>query len=254
MKHFFAAIIMASFIAAPHSSIAADQLSPTDRVLHALKWRSIGPFLAGRVVAVAGVPSDPNLFYMGGVQGGIWKSTNYGQSWTNISDGSLPREATSIGALAVAPSNPKIIYAGSGESDIRGDVDTGVGVFKSVDAGKSWKYAGLSDTHNSMALAIDPRDPNTVYAASMGHIFKPNPERGVFKTTDGGKSWKKVLFVDDNTGAVDVSLDQHHPATLYAAMWQAQRQPWKLTSGGPGSGLYKSTDGGAHWTNISHTP
>ncbi|MEO6913427.1 MAG: hypothetical protein ABI182_05345, partial [Candidatus Baltobacteraceae bacterium] len=247
MKLPLAMMLVALFVVAPLFSPAAEKQSPNEKVIAALKWRSIGPYLAGRVVAVAGVPSNPNLFYMGGVQSGIWKSTNYGHSWKNISDGSLPNDATSIGALAVAPSNPKIIYAGSGESDIRADVDTGAGIYRSVDAGKTWKYAGLSDTHSSMGLTIDPRDPNTVYAASMGHVFKANSERGIFKTTDGGKTWKKILFVDDNTGAVAISMDQNHPATLYAAMWQAQRRPWNLTSGGPGSGLYKSTDSGSHW-------
>ncbi|MGZ3505214.1 MAG: WD40/YVTN/BNR-like repeat-containing protein [Vulcanimicrobiaceae bacterium] len=216
-----------------------------------LQWRSIGPYIGGRVVAIAGVPSDQNLFYMGGVEGGIWKSTNYGQSWTNISDGKLPGVADPIGALAVAPSDPRVIYAGTGEADIRGDFDTGDGIYKSSDAGKTWKYAGLRETHMTTALAIDPRDPNVVYASSMGHVFKPNAERGVFKTTDGGKTWRKVLFVDANTGGVQVVMDPRNASVLYAAMWQAQRVPWKLTSGGAGSGLYKTTDGGAHWTKIS---
>lgn len=254
MKRLLAALITVSFAVAPLSLQAAPSRSPAEKAISKLQWRSIGPYLAGRVVAVAGVPSEPNLFYMGGVQGGIWKSTNYGQTWDNISDGQLPGDATSIGALAVAPSNPKIIYAGTGESDIRGDVDTGTGVYKSPDAGKTWKYAGLRDTHSTMALVIDPRDPNTVYVGSMGHVFKANTERGVFKTTDGGKSWKKMLFVDSNTGAVAISMDRQNSRVLYAAMWQAQRVPWKLTSGGPGSGLYKSTDGGGHWTNLSHNP
>ena len=219
-----------------------------------LKWRSIGPYIGGRVVAVAGVPSDQNLFYMGGVQGGVWKSTNYGETWTNISDGKLPGVGDPIGALAVAPSNPKIVYAGTGEADIRSDFDTGDGVYKSTDAGKTWSYAGLRDTHMISKLAIDPRNPNVVYAASMGHVFKANAERGIFKTTNGGASWHKILFVDDKTGGVDLVMDPRNPSVLYAAMWQAQRVPWKLTSGGAGSGLYKTTDGGAHWTKISKNP
>ncbi len=217
-----------------------------------LSWRSVGPFIGGRSVAVAGVPSRPNLFYMGAVDGGIWRSTDYGLQWKNISDGTLPGDSDSIGAIAVAPSNPDVIYAGTGESDIRGDMVTGDGVFRSGDAGKTWQYAGLRDTHTISALAIDPRDANVVYAASMGHVFKGNPDRGVFKTTDGGKTWSKVLFVDDLTGAIALSMDRSHPGTLYAAMWQAERHPWKLVSGGPGSGLYKTTDGGAHWTNLTH--
>lgn len=216
-----------------------------------LHWRSLGPFIGGRVVAVAGVTSQPNVFYFGGVQGGVWKSTDYGSNWTNITDHKIPGIADPIGALAVAPSNPNVIYAGTGESDIRGDFATGDGIYKSTDAGKTWSYAGLRETHMTSSLVIDPHDPNVVYAASLGHVFKPNPDRGIFKTTDGGKTWRKVLFVDDRTGGVDISMDRSHPATLYAAMWQAQRVPWKLISGGPGSGLYKTTDGGAHWTKIS---
>ena len=219
-----------------------------------LGWRSVGPFIGGRVVAVAGVPSEANLFYMGAVDGGIWKSTDYGIKWVNISDGTLPSESDSIGAIAVAPSNPNVIWAGTGESDIRGDMVTGDGVFKSADAGKSWSYAGLRDTHTTSGIAIDPRNPGVVYVASMGHAFAPDADRGVFKTVDGGKTWTKVLFVNDATGAIALSMDPAHPATLYAAMWQAQRQPWRLVSGGAGSGLYKTTDGGAHWTNLSHTP
>ncbi len=252
------AIILAAFFLSAPLVAGAAPASPAaltpQTLMSKLQWRSIGPSIGGRVVAVAGVPSEPDLFYMGGVQGGIWRSTNYGQTWTNISDGQLPRNASSIGALAVAPSNPKIIYAGTGESDIRGDVDTGTGIYKSTDAGKTWKYAGLSDTHQTSSLAIDPHNPNIVYASSMGHIFKGNPERGVFKTTDGGKTWTKVLYVDENTGANVVVMDQKNPNVLYAAMWQAYRTPWHLESGGPGSAIYKTTDAGAHWHKISTNP
>ncbi len=219
-----------------------------------LRWRSVGPFIGGRVVAVAGVSTNPNLFYMGAVDGGIWKSTDYGIKWVNISDGTLPGDSNSIGALAVAPSNPKVIWAGTGESDIRGDMVTGDGVFKSTDASKTWAYAGLRDTHTTSAIAIDPRDANVIYVASMGHVFTPDANRGVFKSTDGGKTWTKVLFVNDGTGAISLSMDLKHPGTLYAAMWQAERHPWKLVSGGAGSGLYKTTDGGAHWANLSRNP
>ncbi|MGZ3519065.1 MAG: WD40/YVTN/BNR-like repeat-containing protein [Vulcanimicrobiaceae bacterium] len=250
MKRLIAAVLTAVLLS-PLATHGASAQTPAQRLMSKLQWRSIGPYIGGRVVAIAGVPSDQNLFYMGGVEGGIWKSTNYGQSWTNISDGKLPGVADPIGALAVAPSDPRVIYAGTGEADIRGDFDTGDGIYKSSDAGKTWKYAGLRETHMTTALAIDPRDPNVVYASSMGHVFKPNAERGVFKTTDGGKTWRKVLFVDANTGGVQVVMDPRNASVLYAAMWQAQRVPWKLTSGGAGSGLYKTTDGGAHWTKIS---
>jgi photosystem II stability/assembly factor-like uncharacterized protein len=226
----------------------ASAQAPTSK----LEWRNIGPFVGGRVVALAAVPGTTNIFYFGGVDGGVWKSTNYGISWTNITDGALPGDSNSIGALAVAPSNTKVIYAGTGESDIRGDFITGDGVFKSTDAGKTWRAAGLADAHTISKIAVDPNDPNVVYASSMGHVFKPNDERGVFKSTDGGKTWQKSLFVNADTGAVDLVMDSKHPNTLYAAMWQAYRNAWSLSSGGPGSGLFKTTDGGAHWTNLSH--
>ncbi|MBV8246018.1 MAG: glycosyl hydrolase, partial [Candidatus Eremiobacteraeota bacterium] len=254
MKRLTVVALFAILLAPAGGASASAPQSPVQKITSKLEWRSIGPFIGGRVVAVAGVPSEQDLFYMGGVQGGIWKSTNYGLSWDNISDGQLPNVANSIGALAVAASNPKIIYAGTGEADIRGDFDTGDGVYRSSDAGKTWHYAGLRETHMTTSIVVDPRDPNVAYASSMGHVFKSNPDRGVFKTTDGGKTWSKVLFVDDKTGSSVVVMDPTNPRVLYAAMWQAQRQPWKLTSGGPGSGLYKTADGGAHWTKISSNP
>jgi photosystem II stability/assembly factor-like uncharacterized protein len=247
----FFALIAA--IVVPTGLRAASTTTPVESLISKLQWRSIGPYIGGRSVAVAGVPGK-DIFYFGGVEGGIWKSTNYGTSWVNISDGKLPGIADPIGALAVADSNHKVIWAGTGEADIRGDFDTGDGVYRSTDGGDTWKYAGLRDTHMIAKIVVDPRDANIAYAASMGHVFKPNSMRGIFKTTDGGKTWRKVLYVDDKTGGVDLSMDPKHPATVYAAMWQAQRVPWNLTSGGPGSGLYKTTDGGAHWTNLSKHP
>ncbi|HEY7981594.1 MAG TPA: hypothetical protein VID19_08905 [Candidatus Eremiobacteraceae bacterium] len=243
-------VIAALNVTAPTAAAPAEasSQSPTSK----LEWRNIGPFIGGRVVALAAVPGTTNTFYFGGVDGGVWKSTNYGISWTNITDGALPGDSNSIGALAVAPSNSKIIYAGTGESDIRGDFITGDGVFKSTDAGKTWHAAGLADTHTISKVVVDPNDPGVVYVSSMGHVFRPNDERGVFKSTDGGKKWQKSLFVDAGTGAVDLVMDPKNPKILYAAMWQAYRNAWSLSSGGPGSGLYKTTDGGAHWTNISH--
>ena len=220
----------------------------------ALRWRSIGPYIGGRVVAVAGVPAERDLFYMGAVGGGVWRSTDYGLSWTNITDRKLPGASDSIGAIAVAPSDPKVIYVGTGESDIRNDLITGDGVFRSDDAGRHWQAAGLTDSHTISALAIDPHNPDVVYASSMGHVFRPNSVRGVFKSTDGGKTWKRILYVDEKTGAIDLVMDPQNPQVLYAAMWQAYRTPWKLDDGGPGSGLYKSVDGGAHWTEISRHP
>ncbi|HEY6325702.1 MAG TPA: hypothetical protein VIW73_04175 [Candidatus Cybelea sp.] len=254
MKRLLPSVIAAALLNATLGAGAANASSPAAQLMSKLKWRSIGPYIGGRVVAIAGVPTQPDLFYMGGVQGGIWKSTNYGLSWTNISDGKIPGVADPIGALVVAPSNPSVIYAGTGEADIRSDFDTGDGMYKSTDAGKTWSYSGLRDTHMIARVVVDPRNANVVYAASMGHVFKPNPERGVYKTTDGGRSWSKVLFVDDRTGGVDIAIDPRNPNTLYAATWQAQRVPWKLNDGGPGSALYKTTDAGAHWRKISRNP
>ena len=254
MKRLLAAAIAASFALTPLGTQASDSTSPSQQLMSKLRWRSIGPYIGGRSVATAGVPSNPNLFYFGGVEGGVWRSTNYGLSWSNITDGKIPGIADPIGALAVAPSNPSVIYAGTGEADIRSDFDTGDGIYKTTNAGKTWSYAGLREAHMIAKLVIDPRDPNVVYAASMGHVFKPNAERGIFKTTDGGATWRKILYVDSNTGGVDLVMDSRNSNVLYAAMWQAQRQPWKLTSGGPGSGLYKTVDGGASWRKISTNP
>ena len=242
-------VVMAVFIL-----IGATNSDPasTESLMSKLHWRLAGPFVGGRVVAIAGVPGEPDLFYMGTTGGGIWKSTDYGIKWVNISDGHFPSASPSIGAIAVAPSDPKIIYAGSGESDIRNDMIPGDGMYKSSDAGKTWASVGLRDTHTISAIVIDPENPDIVYASSLGHAFAPDANRGVFKSADGGRSWKKILFIDDKTGAIDLVMDPRHPQVLYAAMWQAQRLPWALISGGPGSGLYKSTDGGAHWTNLSH--
>jgi photosystem II stability/assembly factor-like uncharacterized protein len=247
----FLAAVLAS---APLAALATGARGSLHEFTSKLTWRSIGPFIGGRVVAIAGVAGEPNLFYFGGVQGGVWRSTDYGNRWINISDGKIPGVAQTVGALAVAPSNHKVIYAGSGESDIRNDFDTGAGIYKTTDAGKTWHYAGLRDTHTTAGLAIDPRDSRVVYAASMGHVFGPNAQRGVFKTSDGGKTWKKILYVDAATGAIDLVMDPTNARVLYAAMWQAQRRPWKLVSGGRGSGLYKTIDGGAHWTLLSKHP
>jgi photosystem II stability/assembly factor-like uncharacterized protein len=219
-----------------------------------LKWRSVGPYIGGRVVTVTGVPGNANLFYAGTVGGGAWKSSDEGVKWENITDDKLPGPSASIGALAVAPTDPNTLYAGTGEDDIRNDMIPGDGIYKSTDAGKTWEYAGLRETHTISELVVSPQDPNVVYASSMGHVFVPGPDRGVYKTTDGGKSWKKILFTDDKTGAIDLVMDPNHPDVLYAALWQAQRMPWGLISGGPGSGLYKTTDGGGHWTNLTHNP
>jgi photosystem II stability/assembly factor-like uncharacterized protein len=249
-----AALALLGVAAAVFVLMAATSAGPvsSETLMSKLHWRLLGPFVGGRVVAIAGVPSEPDLFYMGTTGGGIWKSTDYGIKWENISDGHFPSASPSIGAIAVAPSNPNIIYVGSGESDIRNDMIPGDGMYKSTDAGKTWHAIGLRDTHTISAIVVDPQSPDVVYVSSMGHAFAPDANRGVFKSTDGGQSWQKVFFVNDQTGAIDLVMDPSNSQVLYAAMWQAQRLPYALISGGPGSGLYKSTDGGAHWANLSH--
>ncbi|MGH7191238.1 MAG: WD40/YVTN/BNR-like repeat-containing protein, partial [Acetobacteraceae bacterium] len=231
---------------------AAAPAPKTDPYLAALKWRLIGPFRGGRSVAVAGVASAEQTFYFGATGGGLWKTTDGGISWHNVSDKFF--KTAPVGALAVAASDPNVIYAGMGESFMRGDMITGDGMYKSTDAGKTWQHSGLENTHVISEIAVDPRDANTVYVAALGHVFGPNPERGIFKSTDGGQTWKQVLYVNDETGGADISIDAHNPRILFASMWQAYRRPWTFSSGGPGSGLYKSTDGGETWTNISKHP
>jgi Sortilin, neurotensin receptor 3, len=247
-----AALAVLAAVVAPPVAVRA-QGGPA-APLSALRWRSVGPYIRGRVVAVTGVRGDPDLFYMGAVDGGVWKSTDYGIEWTSISDSTLPGASSSIGAIAVAPSNPDVIYVGTGESDIRGDMITGDGVFRTADGGKTWRPAGLDSTHTISGLIVDPRNPDVVYASSLGHVFVPGPERGVFKTTDAGRTWQRVLFVNDSTGIVDLVMAPGAPDVLYAAAWQAYRTPWSLSSGGAGSGLYKSIDGGERWTNLSRNP
>lgn len=243
--------------AASTPSAARDTGATSRSEFRSLRWRSIGPYRGGRVVAVTGDYQNPRVFYFGGVNGGVWKTTNGGQSWANISDfrvkGGAP-EISSVGAIAVAPSDPNVIYVGGGESGLREDLTYGDGVYRTTDGGETWEHLGLRETQQIGAVRIDPRDPDIAYVAAMGHAFGPNPERGVFRTRDGGKSWTKVLFVDDSTGAIDLSLDPSNPRILFAAMWKFQRFPWGMTSGGGHSGLWKSTDGGDTWTDISANP
>ena len=243
-RAFLLACVPLAFPSTPGAPVAPDPL------VSALHWRSVGPFTGGRVTAVAGIAGRPNLFYMGTAGGGVWESEDYGQNWRSISDKGIKTGA--IGALAIAPSNPDIIYVGTGDSAPRNTVLTGDGMYKSTDAGKTWTYVGLGDTHIITWILVDPANPDVVYAAALGHLFAPNADRGVFKTTDGGRTWKKILYVDDQTGAIAMTMDPSNASVVYAAMWQMSRSHWTFSSGGPGSGIYKSTDGGATWTNISH--
>jgi photosystem II stability/assembly factor-like uncharacterized protein len=212
-----------------------------------LHWRMIGPFRGGRTRAAAGVPSQPNVFYMGQVNGGVWKSDDYGRTWNPIFD----REATqSIGAIAVAPSDPNIVYVSSGEGLHRPDLSVGDGIYKSTDAGKTWTHMpGLRDGQQIPALAIDPRDPNKLFAAVLGHPYGPSEERGLYRSSDGGQSWQRVITKDENTGASDVEIDPSNPDVVYASMWEAREGPWEDNNvfNGPGGGLFKSTDGGSTW-------
>ncbi|MEO6779065.1 MAG: glycosyl hydrolase, partial [Gemmatimonadaceae bacterium] len=217
----------------------------------ALKWREIGPFRGGRSVAVAGSDARPREYYLGTTGGGVMKSTDGGITWKAVTDKYF---GGTIGSIAVSESNPDIVYVGTGESPIRGNVSHGDGVFKSTDAGKTWKYVGLADTRQISRVRIDPKNPDIVYVGAQGHVWGPNAERGVFKTIDGGKTWKKVLFRNDSTGITDLVMDPRNPEVLYAAFWQAYREPWKLVSGGAGSGIFKTTDGGDHWTEITRNP
>jgi hypothetical protein len=213
-----------------------------------LQWRCVGPFRGGRVVAVTGIPNDPNTFYFGAVAGGVWKTTDAGAYWRPISDGFLT--TSSVGALAVAASDPNVLYAGTGETTIRTDVSYGDGLYRSTDAGRTWSHVGLRETRQIGKVRVHPTNPDQVWVAAFGHAFGPNPERGVYKSDDGGATWRQTLFVSDKAGAVDLSLDRN-PRILYAAIWEAHRSFWQISSGGPDSGLWRSVDGGETWENIS---
>ena len=218
-------------------------------LLSQLRFRLVGPLRGGRVVAVAGAPSQPNTYYFGGVGGGVWKTTDAGVAWTNISDGFF--KTSSVGAIAVADSDPNIIYAGMGEACVRGNASNGDGVYKSVDGGKTWRNVGLEDTYHIGAVRIHPRNPDIVYVAALGHLWGPNDQRGLYRSTDGGATWKQVLTRGRDAGAVDLAFDPSNPRVIYAAFWQVRRNPYHFDSGGPGSGLFKSTDGGDTWADIS---
>ena len=236
----------------PAPSTAQSALAPFDTAAFtALRWREIGPFRGGRSVAVAGSNTRPWEYYFGTTGGGVFKTLDGGMTWNPITDRYF---GGTIGAIAVSESNPDIVYVGTGETPIRGNVSHGEGVFKSTDAGRTWSYAGLTETRQIGRIRIHPKNPDIVFVAALGHVFGPNPERGIYKSENGGKSWRRVLFVSDSAGAVDIAMDPSDPGTLYASFWHAYRLPWKLVSGGTGSGLYKSRDGGETWTNISRNP
>lgn len=237
-------IAFASLILAAASATAADIAQFGN-----LHWRLVGPFRGGRVLAVTGDTTDAQHFYFGAVNGGVWETHDAGRTWNPIFDS---QPVGSIGAIALAPSDQKTIYVGSGEADMRSDISQGDGMYKSVDGGKSWSHIGLTDTQQIERILVDPRDARHVYVAALGHPYGPNEQRGIFESRDGGANWKKILGPNADTGAIDLALEPGNISTIYAALWQTRRPPWNIypPSNGPGSGLYKSTDGGAHWTHI----
>ena len=229
--------------------VSASFAQTADSIFKSVKYRNIGPFRGGRSVAASGVVGDPMTYYMGNTGGGLWKTEDGGQLWQNISDGYF--KTSSVGAIAVSESDPNIVYVGMGEHAPRAVMTSyGDGVYKSTDAGKTWNYVGLKATQHISRIIIHPKNPDILFVAAQGALYGPNEDRGVFKSVDGGTSWKKVLYVNDLTGAAELSMDYNNPLVMYAAMWEHQRKPWKVISGGAGSGLYKTTDGGASWNKI----
>jgi photosystem II stability/assembly factor-like uncharacterized protein len=232
------------FLTAVVASANADRFD-----LSALRWRNIGPNRGGRSQAAAGSTRRPLEYYFGATGGGLWKTTNGGVTWFPVTDGQI--HSSSVGAVAVAESNPDVVYIGMGETELRASVMQGDGVYKSVNGGKTWKHVGLADTQSISRIRIDPANPDVVYAAALGHTYGANEERGVFRSRDGGASWKRVLFRNNRAGAIDLAMDPHNPKVLFAAIWDVYRTPWSLSSGGPASGLFRSNDGGDTWTEIT---
>jgi photosystem II stability/assembly factor-like uncharacterized protein len=251
-----ALVVAFIFVAASNDALLHAQNAKSDpnvvyspKLFEGLKYRMIGPYRGGRVTAVAGVSGNPPTLYFGGAGGGVWKTTNNGRNYQNVSDKYF--QVGSIGAIAVAKSDPNVIYVGTGSACIRSNVSTGRGVYKSTDAAKSWTFAGLREAGQIGAIRVHPSDPNLVYVAALGHPFGKNSERGVFRSRDGGKNWQRVLFISDSTGAVDLSMNPKNPAEIYACLWRAERKPWTIISGGHEGGIYKTTDGGDKWTKLT---
>ncbi len=251
----FVILMLSSGLARAQRRPAAAESQPGREAdpLKVLQWRSIGPFRGGRSTAVAGVASQPLVYYFGGTGGGIWKTVDGGINWEPITDGSVFGTG-SVGAIGLSDSDPNTIYVGMGESAIRGNVSHGDGVYKSIDAGKTWERIGLEDTRQISRIRVNPKNPEIVFVAAQGHVWGPNEERGVFRSKDGGKTWQKVLYRNERAGASDLIMDPSNPNNLYAGFWEVYRKPWTLESGGPGSGIFKSSDGGDTWTEITRNP
>lgn len=239
--------VLALPLVAPQSAAQTDRI---EAAVAALEWRELGPtIMIGRVADIAVVESDPSIFYVGAATGGVWKTVNHGTTWAPIFEN---QPTSSIGDVTLAPSNPNIVWVGTGEPQNRQSSPWGNGVYKSTDAGRTWEHMGLTDTHHIPRMAIHPRNPDIVYVAAVGHLWGANPERGVFKTSDGGKTWEHVLFVNENTGAIDLVMDPGDPQTLFAAMYQRRRTAFGFNGGGPGSGIYRTTDGGVSWKELTN--
>jgi len=262
VQHRFAALLMLALsiitgsasapICAQQPQVQPTQRKPDAGPLKGLRWRSVGPYRGGRVTAVAGVTAQPMVYYFGATGGGVWKTTDGGITWLPVSDEYF--KTGSVGAIGVAESDPNVVYVGMGEAPIRGNVSYGDGVYKSTDAGKTWKHVGLEDTQQISRVRVHPRNPDLVYVAAQGHVFGPNEQRGIFRSKDGGKTWEKVLFRSNKAGATDLILDPTNPSIIYAAFWEVYRTPYSLESGGPGGGIFKSTDGGDTWAEITRHP
>src|SRR3989454_597447 len=241
-----ALLLCVAFMISASSLVLAQQFNPD--LFKSLRWRSIGPFRGGRTRAVAGVPSQPNVFYIAQVNGGVWKTNDYGRTWTPIFD---DQPTGSVGCIAVAASDPNIIYVGSGEGLQRPDLSVGDGIYRSSDAGSTWVHLGLRDGQQIPQIAVDPRDPNRILVAVAGHPYGPNEERGIFRSVDGGKTFEKVLYKDENTGGADVLIDPSNPDVAYAALWEARQGPWENAAwNGNGGGVFKSTDNGKTWRQL----
>jgi photosystem II stability/assembly factor-like uncharacterized protein len=241
------ALLCPSLFAASPSPTPTPAGTIDEKLFKGMQWRQIGPFRGGRALAIEGVVGEPDTYYFGAVAGGVWKTTDGGANWAPLFD---KEDISSIGAIAVAPSDHNVVYAGTGEAAIRGNTTYGTGVYKSIDAGRTWKNVGLKDSRQIGALIVHPQNPDIVLVAALGHAFGPNQERGIFRTSDGGKTWTKVLSKDENTGGIDVVFDPHNPNIVFGSLWQARRQPWFFSSGGPGSGLYRSEDNGVTWKHL----
>ena len=250
MKRFLLVpFFLAVATAATAADVSAQRFDPS--LFSGLRWRLVGPFRGGRALTATGVPGEPDRFYFGAVGGGVWRTDNAGRTWEPIFDS---QPVASIGAIAVAPSDPNVLYVGSGEADMRSDISYGNGVYKSVDGGQTWARIGLTDTRQIGRILVDPRDPNLVFVAALGHAYGPNTERGVYRSRDGGKTWARVLFRDENTGAIDLAFQPDDSRTILAALWQTRRPPWNVypPSNGPGSGLWRSEDGGDTWKQVTN--